>query len=249
MFAALRADRARLAENSPHGEPWRTLSALVLDATGIGASTELRELWSFFHPRIRRLEPSGRLIVIGAEPGESATPAAATAQRALEGFVRAAGKEVRHGSTAQLVRVAAGAEGLLGSSLRNLQRADTGFDPSGLLTARVSLAVGRYPDQPVRREFWHALEERIEGLPGVLAVGISNGRPPSEAYDYNNYDHEQQPTAPGDAQPVANWVSADEGLLGALGMPLLEGRWITRDDETADGSPVIVVARMSRRLS
>jgi serine O-acetyltransferase len=32
VLAALRADRARLAENSPHGEPWRTLSALVLDA-------------------------------------------------------------------------------------------------------------------------------------------------------------------------------------------------------------------------
>jgi predicted permease len=138
--------------------------------------------------------------------------------------------------------------GLLASSLRNLQRADTGFDPSGLLTARVSLAEGRYPDQPVRRAFWHALEERIAGLPGVLAVGISDGRPPSEAYDYNNYDLEQQPTAAGDAQPVANWVSADEGFLEALGMPLLEGRWLTRDDETADESPVIVVdERWARR--
>jgi 3-oxoacyl-[acyl-carrier protein] reductase len=103
--------------DAPGEQRWK---GLVLDATGIGASAELRELWSFFHPTVRRLASSGRLIVIGADPGECPTPAAATAQRALEGFVRAAGKEVRHGSTAQLVRVAAGAEGLLGSSLRFL---------------------------------------------------------------------------------------------------------------------------------
>jgi 3-oxoacyl-[acyl-carrier protein] reductase len=101
--------------DAPGEQRWK---GLVLDATGIAASGELRELWSFFHPTIRRLEPSGRLIVIGAEPGGCGSPAAATAQRALEGFVRAAGKEVRHGSTAQLVRVAAGGEERLGSSLR-----------------------------------------------------------------------------------------------------------------------------------
>jgi len=102
---------------APGVQRWK---GLVLDATGIASSGELRELWSFFHPTIRRLERCGRLIVIGAEPGDCPAPAAATAQRALEGFVRATGKEVRHGSTAQLIRVAAGAEGRIGSTLRFL---------------------------------------------------------------------------------------------------------------------------------
>ena len=102
-------------DEAPGAQRWK---ALVFDATGIPSSDRLRELWSFFHPAIRRLEPSGRLIVIGSPPGDCDDPAEATAQRALEGFVRSAGKEVRYGATAQLLQVAPGAEGRLGSSLR-----------------------------------------------------------------------------------------------------------------------------------
>ena len=102
-------------DEAPGDQRWK---GLVFDATGIASSAELRELWRFFHPTIRRLEPSGRLIVIGAEPSGCGDPSAAIAQRALEGFVRSAGKELRYGGTAQLLEVAAGAEGHLGSSLR-----------------------------------------------------------------------------------------------------------------------------------
>ncbi len=102
-------------DEAPGSQRWK---GLVFDATGISSSDELRELWSFFHPTIRRLEPSGRLIVIGADPAGCSDPAAATAQRALEGFVRAAGKELRYGGTAQLLEVADGAEERIGSSLR-----------------------------------------------------------------------------------------------------------------------------------
>jgi putative ABC transport system permease protein len=137
--------------------------------------------------------------------------------------------------------------GLLGSSLWNLERVDPGFDPSGLLTARVSLAEGRYAEDEARRAFWHDLEERLSGLPGVLAVGVSDGRPPVEAYNYNNFDLEDQPTPPGESQPVANWMSADAGYLETLDIPLLEGRMLTRDDETADEPVILVDEQWARR--
>jgi len=92
--------------------------ALVFDASGIKDSTQLRELWVFFHPTIRRVERSGRVIVLGTPPEECASPKEATAQRALEGFVRSVGKEVRKGATAQLIYVAPGAENQLDSTLR-----------------------------------------------------------------------------------------------------------------------------------
>jgi 3-oxoacyl-[acyl-carrier protein] reductase len=92
--------------------------ALVFDATGIGSSEELREAWSFFHPVIRRLRPSGRVIVLGTPPSETAGPPEAIAQRALEGLVRSIGKEVRRGVTSQLLYVAPKAEDQLASTLR-----------------------------------------------------------------------------------------------------------------------------------
>jgi len=70
-------------------------AALVYDARGVSSARDLRGLYNFFQPTIRSLAPSGRVIVIGSGDG--------AAQRALEGFVRSVGKEVRHGATAQLV--------------------------------------------------------------------------------------------------------------------------------------------------
>ncbi len=92
--------------------------ALVFDATGIDHSTKLRELWAFFHPSFRSLQPSGRVLVFGTPPKECRSPREATAQRALEGFTRSIAKEARAGGTAQLVYVAPGAEGRLASTLR-----------------------------------------------------------------------------------------------------------------------------------
>jgi 3-oxoacyl-[acyl-carrier protein] reductase len=80
--------------------------ALVFDATGITDSTQLRELHAFFQPSFRRMVPCGRVIVLGTPVADAASPREATAQRALEGFVRSAAKEARDGTTAQLVYVA-----------------------------------------------------------------------------------------------------------------------------------------------
>jgi 3-oxoacyl-[acyl-carrier protein] reductase len=81
------------------------LSALVFDASGIADSTQLKELHAFFNPVLRSLGPCGRILVLGIAPQDCAQPRQATAQRALEGFVRSAGKEIKRGSTASLVYV------------------------------------------------------------------------------------------------------------------------------------------------
>jgi 3-oxoacyl-[acyl-carrier protein] reductase len=98
----------------------RRFKALVFDASGIADSADLVALHRFFHPTLRRLEPSGRIVVLGTPPGDCASPREATAQRALEGFTRSLGKEAGRGSTVQLVHVAPGAEDELASTLRFL---------------------------------------------------------------------------------------------------------------------------------
>ncbi|MER7280682.1 3-oxoacyl-ACP reductase [Dactylosporangium sp. NPDC000244] len=95
-------------------------AALIFDATGITDSAGLRALYEFFHPVIRSLRPSGRVIVLGSPPELCTSAREATAQRALEGFVRSVGKEIGRGSTAQLVYVAPGAEEATESTLRFL---------------------------------------------------------------------------------------------------------------------------------
>ncbi|HEX6689283.1 MAG TPA: 3-oxoacyl-ACP reductase [Solirubrobacterales bacterium] len=95
------------------------VGTLVFDATGISDSTELVELQRFFHPNVRRVERSGRVVVLGTPPA-GLPVRAATAQRALEGFTRSLGKEIGRGIAVQLVYVAAGAEDQIDSTLRFL---------------------------------------------------------------------------------------------------------------------------------
>ena len=96
----------------------QTFKALVFDASGIESSEQLRDLWAFFAPAIRRVRKSGRVIVLGTTPADCKRPRQATAQRAIEGFVRSIGKEVRKGATAQLIHVGSKAESQLESTLR-----------------------------------------------------------------------------------------------------------------------------------
>ena len=104
---------------SPEAAPEeQTFKALVFDASGIESSEQLRDLWAFFAPAIRRVRKSGRVIVLGTTPADCMRPRQATAQRAIEGFVRSIGKEVRKGATAQLIHVGSKAESQLESTLR-----------------------------------------------------------------------------------------------------------------------------------
>ena len=97
-----------------------TYGALVFDASGIRRTEELRRLYDFFHPAIRSVRPSGRVLVLGRPPDSLDDPRAHTAQWALEGFTRSVGKELRRGATIQLVYVEDGAEAGMESTLRFL---------------------------------------------------------------------------------------------------------------------------------
>jgi len=95
-------------------------AALVYDATGLDSPAALGGLYDFVHSRIRDLAPCARVLIVGDVPGTGVSVAAAAVAQALEGFTRSLGKELRAGGTAQLLRVAPGAEPCLDSPLRFL---------------------------------------------------------------------------------------------------------------------------------
>jgi 3-oxoacyl-[acyl-carrier protein] reductase len=115
--------------------------ALVFDATQIEASDELERAWAFFAPAIRRVLPSGRVIILGTAPEDCATPPLAIAQRALEGLERAIGKELKRGATSQLVYVKPKAESQIESTLRFLLSPRSAF-VSGQVVRIGSAAAG-----------------------------------------------------------------------------------------------------------
>jgi 3-oxoacyl-[acyl-carrier protein] reductase len=124
--AVLKSAQADVRTDTGAGSGER-FGALVFDATGIGGSAQLAELHDFFQSVIRNLRPSARVLVLGTPPEDCADAGEAVAQRALEGFVRSVGKELKRGATAQLCYVARGAEQAAESSLRFLLSAKSAY--------------------------------------------------------------------------------------------------------------------------
>ena len=138
--------------------------ALIFDASGISKTAELRELYDFFHPVVRRLGTAGRLIVLGTPPEQSESPRQAIAQRAIEGFTRSLAKEIGgKGSTAQLVYVAPGAEGNVESTLRFLLSSKSAFVDAQV----VRIGAGKSEEPP-------SWERQLEGKV-ALVTGASRG--------------------------------------------------------------------------
>lgn len=128
-------------------------AALVFDATGITRPEDLHQLFDFFNPQMRSIRPSGRVVVIGTTPELVEDADEHIAQRALEGFTRSVGKELRRGATAQLVYVAPGVSSdLTGveSTLRFLLSGKSAFVDGQVI--RVGEASGETPsdwDRPL----------------------------------------------------------------------------------------------------
>ena len=136
-------------------------AALVFDATGITGSGRLGLLHDFFHPHVRGLYPSGRVVVLGTRPAECTSTTEAVAQRALESFVRSLGKELGRGGAANLVYASGDAE--LESTLRFLLSAKSAY-----VSGQV-LHVGPAPGGP-RADWDKPLEHKV-----ALVTGAAQG--------------------------------------------------------------------------
>ena len=215
--------------------------ALIFDASGITSSEELRAAYEFFHSTIRRVRGSGRIVVLGTPPAHAPTPREALAQRALEGLTRSLAKEVKRGSTAQLVYVAPGAEGLIESTLRFLlspksayvsgqvvEIAPTGIeaavdlDPESPLTGKVALVtgasrgIGRAIAETLARDGAHVVALDIPAQADDLALVAADTGGSSLPLDI---------TADDAPQRIAEHLTADHGGVDVV----VHNAGVTRD--------------------
>jgi 3-oxoacyl-[acyl-carrier protein] reductase len=104
--------------DAPEGE---RVDGIVFDGTGLESPDDLRQLYDFMHPWIRRLNRSARVVVIGRPAADAKKPARAATRAGLEGFTRSLAKEIGgNGTIANSVFVEEGAENRLGPLLRFL---------------------------------------------------------------------------------------------------------------------------------
>jgi putative ABC transport system permease protein len=120
--------------------------------------------------------------------------------------------------------------GLLLVSLHQLTRVDLGFDTRNLITGSIIVPDSTYREPGRVVAYWDQLQARVEALPGVAAVAYSDGMPPNIVDDFNNFDLEDFPAAPGQSQPVTPWVGVSPEYFRLMGLTIRQGRAFDNED-------------------
>jgi predicted permease len=137
--------------------------------------------------------------------------------------------------------------GLMIRSFIRLQSVDSGFKPEGVLLVRVSLpqSTNRTGAQP--SAFFPQVIERVAALPGVQAAGTIGDflmrRNPDETITVEG----RPPDGAGQGSGELTSDRIGHDFFLALGMPLLRGRYFTRE-ETLDSHVVIINETLARRF-
>lgn len=188
-------------------------------------------------------------LVFGALPAWSASRADAAAGLKEAGARGTAGRRTQTLRSALVVTEIALAimllstAGLLVKSFARLQEEKPGFQPGGVLTARLQLPVLKYEGPGKLAAFHDAAVAALSALPGVRAVGLVTPLPFTGNNSSGSYTSPDIVVPPGAPNPHAQVRTADPGYLRALGLTLLRGRWFA-DTDTEKSQKVVVIDRL-----
>lgn len=129
--------------------------------------------------------------------------------------------------------------GLMVRTLHNQQAVDLGFQPEGVLAARLSLPETKYATPAKIASFFDSLVGRLQALPGVEAVGLVNDAPLGESNSNGDFVREGGSAQP-DERLLTEFRVASSDYFRALRIAVRQGRPFDARD-TAGGAPVIVV--------
>ncbi len=175
-------------------------------------------------------------------------PTALTRRADLTGSLREAGRRTTAGRTRvrsaiAVVQLSLSVALLVGAllltrTMLNLGRVDVGFDPDDVYAFTISTSPQGYR-LPQRTAFERALLDRLNGISGIQAAGLSVNAPFNRVSFTSVIQH---PTAAERAVDVmTDWISP--GYFETLRNPVLEGRALRAEDLGSSGATNVVISR------
>ncbi|MEO2196111.1 MAG: ABC transporter permease [bacterium] len=209
------------------------LDEISVDATVLGFGLTL----SIVAGLLFGLLPAWRaaLIPASASLGAGARGASATRERHL----------ARHGLVVAQIALALTllvGSGLAVRSFQRLAAVDPGFDPSDLLSLRLSLPEQRYESGEARLNFHQQLLVTLAALPGAVKVAAVSDLPLGGSLSGSGHSLEDHPIADDQIPPVFMMKNVSAGYFATMGIELVEGREFDGLDGERD-TPVVIVSR------
>jgi putative ABC transport system permease protein len=198
----------------------RVLIFTALVSVGVGIIAGLLPAWRASHPNI-----------VGSLNE--------TARGSTEGITGRRTRAALVVTEIVLALVLLASAGLLVESFLRLQKVPTGFDPTNVATARISLPETKYPTPQQAAEFYKKLLERVSVLPGVKTAGAAWWIPLSGSEIAFTFDIQEHPI-PAGQQPAGQVNVVTPDFFQTMHVPIRSGRAFTdRDDRNA--TPVAIV--------
>jgi putative ABC transport system permease protein len=130
--------------------------------------------------------------------------------------------------------------GLMIRSFAQLASVPPGFDPTNVLTGRISMTRKNYAEHEQRVLFVNQTLERLKALPGVESVAFAAPLPFSGGNVGSDFTIEGRPTPPVGSEPTANNRSVTPDYFRAMKIPLLQGRYFSEQDRRGGVGAAIV---------
>jgi predicted permease len=129
------------------------------------------------------------------------------------------------------------AAGLFLRTLKNMTGADPGFEQDHVLNASVGLAIAGYPNNEIKA-LQHKILDRVAAVRGVSVVALTDWVPFSFTRKTVDTYPEGYAPKPHESLEVRR-AEVTQGYFASLGIPILEGRDFTRDDD--EKAPRVVI--------
>jgi len=142
--------------------------------------------------------------------------------------------------------------GLLLKSLHRLERIDPGFQPRNVLVIQLSpFHVGPAPQRiEAATVYFRRVIDRLSAVPGVIAVGATDGLPYSDAADRPSYNMEVR--GEGSVERAyrgpGSVVDVTPRYFEAMGIPVLEGRAFNDQDQSKSEKVIVLSQRAAKFL-
>lgn len=182
-------------------------------------------------------------VIFGVVPAIAATRMSirdalhASGRGATAGTQRIRG--VLIGSEIALAIVLVATMAMLARSFVNVQAVPAGFDPSGVVSARVTLPAKRFHTRDAIAASQRALEEQLASLPGVTGTGAVSLLPMSGSLSRVPFTVDGRSTER-ERVPYAQYRIVSTGYFATARIPLKRGRTFSEQD-TDRTQPVAIV--------
>jgi putative ABC transport system permease protein len=130
--------------------------------------------------------------------------------------------------------------GLFVRSFAKLQSVEPGFDPSQVLTMRITVPMEKYRGAAVN-DFFQRILDRLEETPGVRSVSVASQFPPQGVFS-TAFRLDSMPVT-GDTMPMSQITAASATHFATLGVPLVAGRAFAGTDRS--NTPLVAIVNQA----